>query len=256
MVHRLSTYILPVVAACSLSFSEASAAVHYFLIQGDFNASTAGAETFKWMVDDPNNVLQSGQDIVNAIFGTMSTTSGPVSTTGAGFTIDATYYGSFDPPSYFYEAITYLGLPGSGDDVMLEYDFTSGLGWNYYNAGGSYSGAFDTPHSGVYGDGAWTSGRVGTTGRSLLEGTTHETTYDAWVFGNDGFGNTQATVVGGENSPTENNFSGSPTLINSYGNGVSVYTVTAAPEPGRSLLAVAGVLALITRRRRRVSSPA
>lgn len=256
MASRFLVPLFAVVAATALC-PQSNAATHYFLIQGNFDTSTAAAETFKWVVDDPNNVLQSGQDVMNAIFGTMSTVSGPVSTVGAGFQIDATYYGTFNPPSYFFETFTLLGLPGTADDKALEYNFDDGLGWNYYNKGGSYAGAFDAPHSDIYPDGelsGWTSGRVGTTGRSLLENGVAETTFDAWVFGGDGFGAPKATIQGSENDPTVANFTGSNTLIQQYVNGVSVYSYSAVPEPQRALLLLAGISSMLTVRRRKRAS--
>lgn len=236
----------------------AHAAVHYFLIQGNFDTSSPSVETYKWMVDDPNNVLQKGQDVMNAIFGNPGTVSGPVSTTGAGFRVDATYYGTFNPPAYFYEAFTFLGLPGTADDVTLEAVFgdmdNDGLGWGYYNAGGSYTDSFfSNPTFGEYGDGAWYSGQSGTTSRSLLGNGVPETTFDAWVYGADGYASgNAATVQGSENDPLVEDFTGINNLIQQYGNGVSVYSIAAAPEPQRAILFIFGVAAVLGVRRRKV----
>jgi hypothetical protein len=259
MLFRLSPSVLVLPIACLLLGAQVAAgAVHYFLLQGNFDVSTTAVETYKFKITDSNSVLQSGQSLMDTVFGTPSRvgTSNIYTTSGSGFDISYTYYSSFD--SFLINSIKLTGT-----DDLLATNVGAGLSWNYYVSGGSYIDAYPPPEyagpeSGPYEDGEWTMAYTGQPQRSLLDTDgdgVADATFDGWVFGSDGYYDgipeppPAATIGGADNAPIEGFFTGPGTSVD-YGNGITVFSYSAVPEPAHALLVTLGLVVVGLRRRR------
>ncbi|MEQ1850889.1 MAG: PEP-CTERM sorting domain-containing protein [Chthoniobacteraceae bacterium] len=201
----------------------------YLLIQGPFGMS--GSEvTFKWKVNYDAGVLLTGQQLLNAVFGTPAA-SGTYTDGFAGVydlyragnpTLGAGYI-DFDttPGSLGLPFLVSLTLGG----ITVEQDPSYSPGFNYYVAGGGGGQVYPNM-------GAWTFSIDGSAARTLSNGS-----FDAWVFGSTF---PSAMVNGAGNTPAVPNFSGAT-------------EITAVPEPAGVLLVLfgAGGLFALPRRRRR-----
>lgn len=237
-----------------------SAAVHYFVVQGNFDTTTTAVETYKFKITDTNGALEDGQSVMNAVFGTPTRvgSTNEFRTTGSGFDVSYTYY-----EDYGAYLINSIKLTSSTD--YLATNAGTGLSWSYYNAGGGYTDAYlppnyDTPMTGPYGDGSWTYSYTGQAQRTLLDidgDGNVDASYDGWVFGSDGYTEgpgevipPAATITGLDNLPLDSNFTGPGTSV-TYGNGVTVFSYAAAPEPGRPLLVMFALAGLCIQRKRK-----
>ena len=259
--QHVSLVIVLLLATCVLS----QGAVHYFLLQGNFDASTSAVETYKFKVTDNGGVLQDGQDLMNNIFGTPINvgSTNEYRSTGSGFDISYTYYSDYD--SYLINSIKL-----SSSSTVLSTNGSLGVSWNGYSSGGGYADAFlfdpvleeyVGPLTGPYADGTWTYGYTGMSQRSLLDidgDGTLEASYDGWVFGNDGYtwlnGNEPlpaSTIEGSGNSPLAGSFDGPGTSVTN-GNGVIVFSYSAVPEPGRMLFLAFSFACICLQRKRRM----
>lgn len=205
----------------------ASADTSYLLVQGPFGIGSS-IETFQWQVNYAPGTLSTGMDLMNAVFGL------PIDT-----------HTSYQGHEVYTASNTINGVPvsisyvdfGGGGSFLFSHSFTLGgttvqedvssdPGWNYYLAGGS--GTFN---GGPYDSGTWTYANDGLTSRSLSNGS-----FDGWVFGENGFGVTDALITGF--SPTTADFSGA-TVVN----------IGAVPEPTSLAFLSVGGLLLFRRRR-------
>lgn len=232
MFHRFHITLASLMLALALCANSAQGAVSYLLIQGEFNALSAGDETYKWKVNYTGSSLITGQDLLFAVFGA------PVLVSGISYMSGNTTHGVstlyFDGFGYSPQQFFNNGFAGeiSSDDAPYPY-------WNYYAAGG------DGDSGDVFANGTWTfAENDGALSRQLVDGS-----FDAWTYGEY----QTAPVSGSGNSPTIGDFTGAETLIGS-GTGFTVYSIAAAPEPSRGILLVLAGIALISRRRRPVCS--
>lgn len=214
------------------------AAVAYLLVQGEFDGGNPGLETSRWQVNHTGTGVLTGQDLLDAVFGSPELVSGTHYKTdptlwaadGSTWEVDYTLYAG---AGFFVNSFLRNG-------VALIPDFLEGLGWNYFAAGGSYYNSFDDT-SGTYASGAWASSITGAGDRDLANGS-----FDAWVFGNDGYGATpQAAVSAPFNPPSPVTFTVAP---------LNVVNLGTVPEPRPALLLVGGLSAIALRRRRRAGA--
>lgn len=226
MYHRFNAPFAAILLVLLLSANSALGATSYLLIQGEFNALTAGEETYKWRVNYNAGELVTSLDLLNAIFG-VPTANGtydddfggtyPYLTAGNS-TTGASYF-DFGGGSLFLESFKL-----NSTNVAMNPDYDPS--WSTHVAGGSGSN-----HGGAYPNtGIWTYSDDGITTRQISDGS-----FDGWVFGSSSFNS--------GNDPLLTNFSGA-TIIN----------YSATPEPGRSVLLLLGGIALATRRRRTLST--
>ena len=229
------------------------AATSYLLIQGPFGSGGATV-TDEWAVKytaGATGAPISGQDLLYYVFGTPSSNGNytnqygtyPALTAGNA-TQGATYgnFGTTNSPSLFVTSFTLGGK-------QVKETFNVNPSWNYYVAGGPDSSPYNSYPSGNYPAGTWSYSDDGLLTRALVDGS-----YDGWLYGSPGTYDSNYnqltppdTIVG--NSPTVLNFSGPKTLV-SNSNGVSVYSIQSAPEPGRAILLVFGLSTMLLRRRR------
>jgi hypothetical protein len=196
----------------------------YLLLQGPFGSGDS-VENFMWKVIYQPGSLSTGQDLLNAVFGT------PVDT-------NTTYTDGFGSQFEVYKssstqgAATYINFGTSSAQVLFTIQFTLdgtpvlqdssySPGWNYYVAGGGGSQ--------IYADGVWTYSNDGLGTRLLANDS-----FDAWAYG--------ATfppdpIAGAANSPVDQDFA-SATVLN------------LVPEPASASFLLVGALVLGMRRRR------
>ncbi len=187
-------------------------------------------DTFQWQVNYLSGQLVTGQDLLNAVFGTPVVT-GTYNSFGFDYPYLTSSNGSFLGAGYigysfgnFLESVTI-----AGKNVPT----VSPLGWTYYNAGGfDQAGVAGV----IYPDGNWISSNSGVGTRQLANGS-----YDGWVYGFDGYSSMDPTAIieGTGYLPLVSNFSGA-TLID----------LTSVPEPGRVALLFIGASCMVMRRRR------
>ena len=186
----------------------------YLLIQGAFGPGNT-EETFKWAITYPTGYAISGQDLLTAVFGSMSL-NGTYSDdfggtypylTAGNDTTGAGYIEFFGSP--FLASVTL-------NSITVAQDTSYNSIWNYYVAGGG-----SNLGNGYDNSGAWTYSQDGSLARTLVDGS-----FDAWVFG--GFG---TTVDGEVNNPTTENFAGA--------------TALSIPEPGSTTLLLVGAGGLL-----------
>jgi len=209
-----------------------SGTTSYLLIQGPFGPDDA-EETFKWQVNYPTGYLQSGQGLLNAVFGSPS--------------FNGTYY--TDPYGNSYPYWT-AGNSTQGDGLIyypqygvfflasVTLDSTTVLqdpsyspGWNYYVAGGGSNYGVGYPN------GTWTYSNDGLGSRALAFPNNGSDSFDAWVFGST---DNPPAIFGDDNDPTAADFA-------------DAIVINIVPEPGSiALLALGagGMLAVYRRRRR------
>jgi hypothetical protein len=206
-------------AATSIFLSHLSHAdTSYLLIQGPFGASDA-VETFEWKVLYPHGSLNTGLDLLNAVFGQPTDTGTQYQNTyeifSAGNNVQGAHYIDFGSGGSSLFTISYT-LGGK----TVEQDGSYSPGWNYYVAGGSGT-------AGNYDSGAWTYSGDGLESRGLSDGS-----FDGWVYGNTFPAD---TISGGTTTfaPTAANFAGA----------------TVVPEPASLAFLSLGALLLIRRRR-------
>lgn len=219
----------------ALAFLASAAALRadtsYLLIQGPFGAGGAEA-TFKWQVNYQAGVLQTGQDLLDAVFGSPSLSGTYMD--GFGFTyqnwvagngVKGADYIDFNNSSFSAPFVVSFTLNSTSVAQTADYN----TGWIYYLAGGG-----SNLGNGYDNDGAWTFGQDGTLSRSLVNGS-----FDAFVYGATSFGDPVTFVDGANNAPTAPNF-------------VGVTVINVVPEPASAALMVfcgGGMLALLKRRR-------
>lgn len=232
-----SCFAISVLGVCLAQLrTEAAVTVHYLMIQGDFNSSLTGTETYKFRFEYDTAVtpaLGTGQDLLNVVFGVRGPTPTLLeqggltktfyhSTNGAyGATYE--YFESFD--GYIVSQFTINGQTFPGSPLF------TGSYWNYQAAGGSgdaYGGDYpflteDEPP--VLG---WTSAWDGIDTRYLANGS-----FDGYTYGNG------ANSEELENLPTASNYSDLSLMFTV--NGISVYG-NAVPEPGRAMLIMVGLI--------------
>lgn len=225
MFHRFNIPLASLVLAFALTANTAQAAVSYFVIQGDFNAGSAGLETYKWKVEyNPSSLLLTAQDLLLAV-------AGPS-------TFSATYlYGGTYVESVTMNGTTITEVFGGPND---------GKSWFNLVSGGSFNTSWSDPLSGTYPANVWTQSH------GINERDLGNNSFDALVFGEFGEDYYPTVTVNGV-QPTLGDFAGTETLISSAG-GINIYSIAAAPEPSRSILLLFAGIALVTRRRRTFSS--
>jgi hypothetical protein len=216
-------------AAIALSLlallTQVQAGTYYLLVQGPFGSSGA-TETFKWQVNDPTGQLETGLDLLQAVFGPLSR-SGSFSDNFNG-TYDQYVAGNstqglsmIDFNNSNLTAPFALSFTLDSTPVIMPPDYS--LTWAYYVAGGG-----SNLGNGYDNLGAWTFSQDGALDRTLDDGS-----FDSWVFGDF-----TAAVEGDGNTPTAANFTGA--------------TVVNVPEPTSATLLVlgaGGTLAAFSRRR-------
>lgn len=218
--------------------------VHYLLIEGDFDTSSAALESYKFRFEydtAQTTALQTGEDLLQVLFGVRGTTPTTVGSktfyhsTNGNYGATYEYFSSFD--AFIVSQFTINGVTLPSSPV-----FANGNYWNYQAAGGSgdgYGGNY--PFLDEDDNLAWTSAWDGISTRNLSNGS-----FDGWTYG-DGDNSTDVA-----NLPTASNYSNLTALFTTA-NGITVYG-SAVPEPGRSLLIVSGILVLVLRRRRHISA--
>lgn len=201
----------------------ACADTSYLLIQGPFGASSS-IETFEWKVNYTHGTLNTGLDLLNAVFGTATDTATLYQSTyelfSAGNNVQGASYIDFGSGGSSLFTISYT-LGGT----TVEQDPSFDPGWNYYVAGGSGSG-----NGGSYSSGSWTYSQDGLNTRGLSDGS-----FDGWVIG-ETFPNVPIAGGTGADAPNTTNFAGAT-------------TVNVVPEPASAALLCLGGLLFIRRRR-------
>jgi hypothetical protein len=237
----MKTKTIAVAAAWLFTFASLRADTSYLLIQGPFGAGGA-EETFKWKVNYPSGVLQSGQDLLSAVFGSPSLSAVPYTDA---YSSDYNYYiagngakgvGYIDfgssvsappstPVSPFVVSFTLASTP-------VAQDTSFNPAWSYEVAGGTGDNAVGTYPNESYGNYApnvWNFSNDGILSRGVTDGS-----FDAWVFGST----YSSPEIDGSNVTTAD-FVGA-TVIN------------VAPEPSSAALlafGMSGMLAFLKRRR-------
>lgn len=222
--------IITLAAACLASLSGLRADTSYLLVQGPFGAGDT-EETFEWQVNYQSGQLLTGQDLLNAVFGTPS----PDGTYTDGF--GGTYpYSAAGNATQGADYISFSGSPFvvaftlSGSSV--EQDPSYSPGWSYYVAGGAGSAGSDD-NGAPYASGTWTLSNDGSDTRTLANDS-----FDAWVFGST---LSPPEIAGSGNAPTAADFAGA--------------TVVSVPEPASEALFAAGACVLVFYMRRRNRGP-
>jgi len=204
----------------------------YLLIQGPFGPSSA-TETFEWQVNYQTGTLQTGQDLLNAVFGS-PTANG---TYTDGFNDTYNYYTAGDNS----QGVGYIDFgttPGTLTEpfpISFTLNSTAVIqdpfynpSWIYYVAGGA--GALNGgPYSNT---GTWNLSNDGSYNRTLSDGS-----FDGWVFGNPGdtFASPPIpadTIAGDNNNPTVADFANA-TVVN------------AVPEPAGAALPILGAVFML-----------
>ncbi len=229
-------FITPLVFLICLGWqtlSHGATFISYLLIQGPFGPSLA-LETQKWEVIYDEGTLTTGQDLLNAVFGTPTLsgtyldgfgytnnyqTSGNA-TQGAGY-ID---FGS----GLFAESFT---LHGTKIAQSIFYDPS----WIYWSAGGSDGGIVN------YSSGSWAYANSGPGSRLLANGS-----FDAFNFGTADWSATYLDP--GTTTPISFGTTLNAPLTGSF-TGAQVINLS-VPEPGRLILSCLGGMALFWQRRR------
>ena len=203
----------------------------YLLVQGPFGSG--GSElTYKWQVNYPTGYLVTGQDLLDAVFGTpvadgqvqndpvfggLSYFTSGTSTLGAG-------YVSFGPSDYLALSFTVHSITVDTNDSTSTTtpppDGASTVGWNYYVAGGTGESAIFTSGSYSYGayanTGAWVLANDGADTRYLSNGS-----FDGWVYGNTGLNADGLTATSGSTTAVVDNTSDSNNPSDFSNNGAS-----------------------------------
>ena len=190
--------------------------VSYLLVQGPFGIANA-VETFKWQVNYSPGQLVTGQDLLNAVFGS-PTASGQYTTTGA-YPDTYNYLTSSSEhllgAGYlnFYGSLLLESLTVDGNKVAQTTNFSSSWSY-YYDPSGPVTTQTNPPN------GNWYYAEVGQGSRQLTNGS-----FDGWVFGlNGGPPDYSAPLIEGVvNLPQASNF---PAATWAANNGLS---------PGNSL---------------------
>ncbi len=196
----------------------------YLLFQGSFG-------DFEWQYHYEASTPETGQDLLNAVFGTPVLSS---STYTDGFGSTYSYYTAGNAA----QGAGYIDFGGGSlflvsvtlDSTTIAQDPSYSPGWNYYVAGGGSN--YDTGYDPT----TWSYSNDGLDTRSLADGS-----FDAWVFGST---DNPPAVSGSNSTPTAANFAGAP-------------VVGVIPEPGSGtflLIAMAGGVAFQILRRRRCHS--
>lgn len=240
MFQRFQVTLASLTLALALSANSAQGAVSYLLIQGNFDG-VPGMETSRWQVTYNPATLITGYDLLKFVLGSPSPIALHTEATSTSvWTADATTWkATYDTTygSHFISSFTRNGID-------LTSNFSISQGWNYYVAGGG--GSYGSNYIGApYLPSSWTFSNDGSETRTLSDGS-----FDAWTFGSTGIYDPDTfeelvppdTVVG--YSPLAANFSGATVNL----------APAAAPEPGRSMLLLFAGMALISRRRRTLSS--
>jgi len=223
-------------AFCVASTGLSAENTSYLLIQGPFGSSGA-EETFEWQVEYPAGTLQTGQDLLNAVFGTP--------------TLSGTYTNAFSETFNEYSAgnsstgVSYIdygtspntltepfAISFSLDSEMVEQDTAYNNGWNYYVAGGGGGNGGDNLGGPYANNGSWIYANDGSYSRNLANGS-----FDAWAFGSF---NNPPGIAGSNYAPTVPDFSGAIILL--------------IPEPGGALLLILGASGLLILKRWRHAS--
>lgn len=233
-LNLIAIFALVAVGSCS-------GATAFLLVQGEFDSGSAGLETGRWQVNDPEALLLHGQKLLDAVFGAPQLVSGTAySTSPISFIADNT---TWKVNYTFYAGFGFLLNSFERNSSTLVAGANEG--WNYYVAGGTYVNNFyDPPVTGSYDNEVWTPSDTGPSNRSLLDINGNipiVSPFDAWVFGSHGYGaSSQVAEVAGF-LPISASFSGAT---------VNVVNYSSIPEPSRSFLFLAGLAAMLLKRRR------
>jgi len=234
---------LLILAVCC--FGNLQAATTYLLIQGPFG--TAGAmETHKWKILYNEGTLNTGLDVMMAVFGIPSQT-GTIATDFDDPLFPSDYYTSTNGANGA-AYIDFNNAPGTGivgTSLFLESLTIHGTtvkmgsdydpGWNAFAAGGS--NGLTGIDAEDYDSLVWTIGSSGLNSRPILDGT-----FNAWTFG------AYDTPITNSDDNISTSLMYDPLVANF--NDAIVIDLTAVPEPGRALLVVLGGIMLVFRRRR------
>jgi hypothetical protein len=248
----LATCAVVLVSAVPLTLEAASS---YFMVQGPLGAGGT-YQTYKFRVEysgvltipgynaEETPLVNSGEALIAAVFGNgVTTESGVYSNSVGTATIPGGFLSSFQM---------------AGGSSVAAGIWPTGPQWGAFSAGGTYVDTWADPViNGVYTPGIWTEAKTGMATRYLSDGS-----FDAWVYGNmsptdfeDEWGFPIMTFAPPTGvTPTLADFSGSgytETKVSANGLSYSVYLITAVPEPGRMLLCLLGITAVIARRSRR-----
>jgi hypothetical protein len=218
-----------------------SGTTSYLLVQGPFGASNA-EETFKWEVNYQAGDLQTGQNLLNVVFGvpifsgsdytdlygdTYPYWTSGNSTQGAGYI----YYPQFG--QFLLASITL-------DSVTVLQDPSYSPGWNYYVAGGGSNYG-----DGYANNGSWTYSADGLGSRSLTppdaasDGSSQPGSFDGWVFGDTDYGAT-STIDNGTVGGTNDDGSASSGINAPFVANFADATLIDVPEPGSAVLLILG----------------
>lgn len=264
MIRPRHAFLSSLLATCAVAFLTAvphalEAASSYLTIQGPlgsggtyqtykFRVEYSGVLTIPGFQPDPPGVpvpfVNTGEALIAAVFGNGVTTANGIYSNSVGTaTIPGGFLSSFQM---------------TGGSSISAGVWPTGPQWGSFSAGGTYVDTWATPViNGVYDSGIWTESKTGMATRYLSDGS-----FDAWAYGNmtdtgfeDEFGFPIMTFAPPTGvTPTLADFSGpgyTETKVSANGLAYSVYLITAVPEPGRMLLCLLGVTAVMARRSRR-----
>lgn len=218
---------LLVIIAAFAAAAHLRADTSYLLIQGPFGLLNSEL-TFKWQVNYQAGSLLSGQDLLNAVFGTPSLNGsyadafeGVYDYYNAGNSTQGVGYYDYDPAPNQFTSPFLVSITLGSKTVVQALDYS--ISWNYSVAGGGSNFG-----NGYANNGVWAESQDGSATRTLVNGS-----FDSW-----GFGPYPTTINGAANSPTAANFSGA-TVIN------------VVPEPASVALLFIGAAGLFAFPRRR-----
>ncbi len=229
MISRKSIALLLFLTCLAYPMSGKGATfISYLLVQGPFGPSLA-LETQKWEVIYDEGTLTTGQDLLNAVFGTpaLSSTYLGFDYLTSGNATQGAGYIDFNP-GLFVESFTLHGTK-----IAQETDFDPS--WIYWSAGGSDGGFVN------YSSVSWAYANSGPGSRLLANGS-----FDAFNFGTADFSATYLDP--GTTTPISFGTTLNAPLTGSF-TGAQVINLS-VPEPGRLILSCLGGMALFWQRRR------
>lgn len=205
----MNKYLIAFAVGIFASLAHLRADTSYLLIQGPFGAGGA-EETFKWQVNYNAGVLETGQDLLSAVFGQPSLSG--TYTDGFGQTYNHWVAGNSTQGAEFIDFgtdsrtltspfVVSFSLNSISVAQTIDYNF----GWIYYVAGGG-----SNEGQGYDNNGTWSFSEDGSATRTLVNGS-----FDAWVFGfTNPFGDPVTFVDGANNTPLTTPSFANATVIN------------------------------------------